>query len=151
YLVQQLYANVNVSNTISKALPPRLQPLAGPIAGGLENVAERAAYTFLGRPRVQIAWETANRVTAQQFINIVEGNSKAVHLTGNAVYLDLRPILGRLTSTFGLPSSLLDKLPPSAARLRVMTANQISSVQKVVKLVKGLAIILPLIALLLFA
>jgi len=151
YLVQELYANVNVSAELSKALPPRLQPLAGPVAGGLENLAERGAYAFLGRPRVQSAWSTANKVTAQQFINIVEGNSKAVQLNGNAVFIDLRPILGKLTHALGLPSSLVAKLPPSAARLKVMTANQISAVRKVVKLVKGLAVILPLVALLLFA
>jgi len=151
YLVQELYANVNVSGELSRALPPRLQPLAGPVAGGLENLAERAAFVFLGRPRVQTAWATANKVTAQQFINIVEGNSRVVQVTGKAVFIDLRPILGKLTEALGLPSSLLTKLPPSAARLKVMSANQISSVQTVVKLVKGLALILPLVALLLFA
>ncbi|HEY2656479.1 MAG TPA: hypothetical protein VGI55_11870 [Solirubrobacteraceae bacterium] len=151
FMVEQLYANVNVSGQISKALPTRLQPLAGPVAGGLENLAERAAFTLLGRPRVQTAWLAANKVTAQQFINIVEGHSKAVTLAGNAVYIDLRPILGQLTHAFGLPSSLLARLPPSAARLRVMTSKQISAVQSAVKIVKGLAVILPLVALLLFA
>ena len=151
FMVEQLYANVNVSGQLSSALPPRLKPLAGPVAGGLENLAEKAAFTFLGRPRVQSAWLAANKLTAKQFINIVSGNSKAVHLTGNAVYVDLRPILGQLTHAFGLPASLLSKLPPSAARLRVMTSKQISTVQNVVKLVKGLAVILPLVALLLFA
>jgi Short C-terminal domain len=151
YLVQQLYANIDVSKQLSGALPPRLKPLAGPVAGGLENLAQKAAYEFLGRPRVQAAWLAANRVTAKQFIDIVEGKSKLVLLNGNAVFIDLRPILGQLTQTLGLPASLLASLPPNAARLKVMTSNQISSVQKVVKLVKGLAVILPLIALLLFA
>lgn len=151
YLVTQLYANVDVSGTLSNALPPRLQPLAGPIAGGLENLAQRAAFQFLGRPRVQSVWLSANKLTAQQFINIVEGHSRAILVNGNAVYLDLRPILGQLTNALGLPPSLLAKLPPSAARLKVMTSNQISTVQNVVKLVKGLAVILPLVAFLLFA
>jgi len=151
YLVQELYANVDVSAELSSALPPRLKPLAGPVAGGLENLAETAADRFLGRPRVQAAWFTAQRVTAQQFINIVSGNSRAVQVTGHAVFIDLRPILGKLTQAFGLPSSLAAKLPPSAARLKVMSSSQISAIQKVVKLVKGLAVILPLVALLLFA
>lgn len=151
YLVQQLYANVDVSQTLSNALPPRLQPLAGPISGGLQNLAQTAAYNFLGRPRVQAAWSTAQRVTAQQFIDIVEGNSKAVKLSGNAVFIDLRPILTQLTQVLGLPSTLVAKLPPDAGRLKVMTSKQISTVQKVVKVIKGLAVILPLVALLLFA
>lgn len=151
YLVQQIYANVDVSQALSGALPPRLKPLAGPVSGGLENLAQSAAYNFLGRPRVQAAWSAAQRVTMQQFINIVEGKSKAVTLSGNAVYLDLRPMLGQLAQTLGLPSSLLAKVPPDAGRLKVMTSNQISAVQKVVKVIKGLAVILPLVALLLFA
>ncbi len=151
YLVQQLYANVNVSQQLSSALPPQLKPLAGPVAGGLENLAEKAAYQFLGRPRVQAAWFAANKVTAKQFIDIVEGKSKLVRLNGNAVFIDLRPILGQLTQVLGLPPALLAKLPPGAARLKVMTSKQISSVQKAVKLIKGLAVILPLLALLLFA
>lgn len=151
YLVDQVYANVNVSAQLSSALPPRLQPLAGPIAGGLQNLAQKAAFELLGRPRVQSAWRAANKLTAQQFINIVEGKSRLVQLNGNAVYVDLRPILGDLSSQLGLPASITDKIPPSAGRLKVMTSDQISTVQNGVDLLKGIAIIAPIVALLLFA
>lgn len=151
FMVDQVYANVNVAGQIKAALPPRLQPLAGPAAGGLRTVAQKAAFEFLGRPRVQEAWQTAQRVTAQQFINIVENKSKAITLSGNAVYIDLRPLMGQLTTTLGLPASVAQALPPGAGRLKVMSSNQISTVQNAVKLVKGLTIILPAVALLLFA
>jgi uncharacterized membrane protein len=90
-------------------------------------------------------------VTAQQFINIVENKSKAITLSGNAVYIDLRPLMGQLTTQLGLPASVAQALPPEAGRLKVMSSNQISTVQNAVKLVKGLTIILPAVALLLFA
>jgi hypothetical protein len=151
FMVDQVYANVNVAGQIKAALPPRLQPLAGPAAGGLRTVAQKAAFEFLGRPRVQEAWQTAQRVTAQQFINIVENKSKAITLSGNAVYIDLRPLMGQLTTTLGLPASVAQALPPGAGRLKVMSSNQISTVQNAVKLVKGLTIIIPAVALLLFA
>ncbi len=151
YLVDQVYANVNVSGQLSNALPPRLQPLAGPIAGGLQNLAQKAAFQLLGRPRVQSAWRAANKLTAQQFINIVEGKSKLVELNGNAVYVDLRPILGDLSSQLGLPASITDKIPPDAGRLKVMTSNQISTVQNGVDLLRGIAIVAPIVVLLLFA
>src|SRR4051812_30333500 len=92
YLVDQLYTNVDVAAEISDALPPRLQPLAGPVAGGLREVATRATLTTLGRPRVEKAWEEANRITAQQFINIAEDNSKVIGPQGNAVVLNLREL-----------------------------------------------------------
>ena len=52
YLVDQLYANVDVSAELRDALPERLQPLAGPAAGGLRELAERASKEALSRPRV---------------------------------------------------------------------------------------------------
>jgi hypothetical protein len=151
YLVDQVYANVNVAGELQAALPPRLQPLAGPAAGGLKNLAQKAAFELLGRPRVQEAWKTAQRVTAQEFINIVENKSRLITLQGNAVFIDLRPILGTLAQQLGLPASVTQSLPQSAGRLKVVSSNQVSTVQNVVKLVRGLAVILPLVALLLYA
>ncbi|MGZ4231049.1 MAG: SHOCT domain-containing protein [Solirubrobacteraceae bacterium] len=151
FMVDQVYANVNIAGELQAALPPRLQPLAGPVAGGLRTLAQKAAFELLGRPRVQAAWQTAQRVTAQQFINVVEGKSKAITLSGNAVYVDLRPLMGQLTTQLGLPASVAQALPPGAGRLKIMSSNQISTVQDAVDLVKGLTIILPAVALLLFA
>ncbi len=151
YVVEQVYANVNVAAQLRAALPPRLQPLAAPAAGGLENLAQQAAFQLLARPRVQEAWRAANKISAQQFINIVEGKSKLVSLQGNAVFVDLRPVLAQVAQRLGLPPSVVQKVPPSAARLKVMTSNQISTVKNGVKLLRGLAIALPVLALLLFA
>jgi hypothetical protein len=55
YLVDELYANVDVEADIREALPERAQPLAGPAAGALRNAAERAANEILARPRAQQA------------------------------------------------------------------------------------------------
>ena len=151
YLVNQVYANVNVAGDLQGALPPALKPLAGPASGALRGAAQNVADQVLGLPRVQDAWRAANKVAAQQFINIVEGKSKAVKLQGNQVVLDLRPIMVDVADTVGLPASLVDKVPPGAAQLKVLKSNQIKTVQSAVKLVRGLAIILPAIALILFA
>ena len=50
FLVDELYANVDVEGEIRAALPPRAQPLAGPAAGALRNFAERAAQRGAGAP-----------------------------------------------------------------------------------------------------
>ena len=150
YVVAQLYANVNVAGQLKTALPPQLQALAGPVAGGLQNLAQKAAYQLLGHPRVQAAWKAANRITAQQFIDIVEGKSRLVLLNGNAVFLDLRPIAVDLGQQLGLPSSLTDSIPTDAARLKLISSIH-TGVEYAVRVVWGLAIILPAIALILFA
>jgi Ca2+/Na+ antiporter len=149
-LVDQLYANVNVAAQLQTGLPPRLRPLAGPAAGGLRNLAQQATDRALERPRVQELWRAANRVTAQQFINIAEGKSKAITSSGNAVVLDLRVMLVNIAARLGLPSSLVDKIPPGAGRIKILTSDQVSTLRNGVAALRGLGFVLPVLALLLF-
>ena len=146
FLVDQVYSNVDVKGEVAGALPKRLQPLAGPAANGLRELAEKRMNKLLGRPKVQEAWKGANRITAQQFINIAEGNSKAVTAQGNAVVLNLDVILKELIQRLGLPRSLSDKIPESAGKITVMNSSQISTVQNGTNLLKSLAIVLPVLA-----
>ena len=63
YLVDQLYANVDVAAELQESLPPAVKPLAAPIAGGLRELSVRAADSLLSRPGVQTLWRrrTAGR------------------------------------------------------------------------------------------
>jgi|tagenome__1003787_1003787.scaffolds.fasta_scaffold20914794_2 hypothetical protein len=146
FLVDQVYTNVDVKGEVAKALPKRLTPLAGPAANGLRELAEKRTDRLLGRPRVQEAWKGANRITAQQFINIAEGKSAAITSQGNAVVLDLRVILTELIARLGLPRSLADKVPASAGKIKIMSSEQISTIQSAANLLKSLAIVLPVLA-----
>jgi hypothetical protein len=150
YLVDEAYNSVDVRAEVAASLPPRLQPLAGPAANAVRTLAERSANRFLGRPRVQEAWKTANKATAQQFINIAEGDSKAITQSGNAVVLDLRVVLLDIVRRLGLPGTLANKIPPNAAKLKIMSGNQVQSLQNGASALKGLAIVLPALALILF-
>lgn len=147
YLVDELYGNVNVAAELRTALPPRLQPLAGPAAGGLQQLSTRITLTLLGRPRVQAAWRAANKVAAQQFINIAEGKSGAITAQGSAVYLNTRLLVLDLVSRIGLPSTLASKIPPSAGKIQILKSDQVSTLQNVVSALKGLALLLPILAL----
>lgn len=147
FLVDEVYANVDVAAELQRALPPRLAPLAGPAANGLRSLAVRTADEALARPRVQQAWETANRLTAQQFINIAENKSGAITSSGNAVVLDLRVVLLDLVARLGLPGSLAQRIPVGAGRIRIMSGNQVTALQDGAKLVRGLSVVLPVLAL----
>src|SRR3954452_15621634 len=65
YLVDQLYANVNVEQEIKQRLPKQIQPLAGPLSGGLRSLANEAAKRAFANPRVQEAWKNANHAADQ--------------------------------------------------------------------------------------
>ncbi len=150
YLVDQLYANVDVASKIDDALPPRLAPLAAPIAGALRNAAVQGTELALSRPVVQNAWRTVNRAAALQLIAIVNGGTRHVTVKDGEVSLNLSTILNDVASRLGISADLGSKLPPSAASLVILQAKQIKLVQDIGQGLSGLAIALYILVPLLF-
>jgi predicted outer membrane protein len=150
YLVEQLYANVNVENELKSRLPTALQPLAGPAAGGLHQLAVEAAKLALASPHVQEVWRQANRLAAQQLVTIVNGGKGAVLIKEGAVTLNLATVVDELAKRLGLPN-VSSRLPASAAHLTILKSNQIKLVQNGGKALKGLALVLTIIVPLLYA
>ena len=151
FAVNQLYAKTDVSAEVRKALPPKLAPLAGPIAGGLHQAAQKGVYGLLGTAPVQTLWRASNRAAIRQFDNIVEGHSGAVTSKGDAVILDVRSMLVQVAQRLGIPSNVVDKIPENAGQITVVSGKRVKQVKGAVKLLKGLAIILPIVSLLLAA
>jgi putative oligomerization/nucleic acid binding protein len=146
YLVDELYSNVDVAAELQARLPKEAKPLAGPLAGGLREFAQRAAVRALESPRVQLAWEDANRQAHKEFVAVVEDKgSAAVTTAGGDVVLHLRPLVESLAQYLGLGGKLAGKLPPDAGDLVIMRSNQLDAAQKVTNLIRGLAIVLPLL------
>ena len=151
FLVNQLYARTDVTSQVRKALPPRLEPLAGPVAGGLRSLGEKAVFSLLGLPAAQRIWRHANEQAIRQLDNIVEEKEGAVTSKGDAIILDIRPVLVNIAGRLGLPPSVVDKLPPTAGRITVASSRRVKQVKNLIKLVKGLQVILPIVAFLLAA
>jgi len=151
YLVDQLYANVNVAGLIKSGLPTQFQGLAGPAAGALRNAAVQGTELALSRPRVQALWAQANRAADQTFIAIVNGGKGNVKINHGAVSLNLGAILDNVASRLGLPVTVSNKLPPNVANLTVFKSDQLKTVQDGGKAVKGLALWLTILCPLLYA
>jgi hypothetical protein len=151
FLVDSLYADVDVGGQLEQAIPAPFKSLADPVAGGLRSFALQSTERALGRPRLQEAWRTANRISAEQFIALAEGRSGAVTASGDAVILDLRVLVAELVTRLGLPRSLADRLPPETGRIKVLEADQIGTIQTGTALLQSLALVLPPLALGLFA
>jgi hypothetical protein len=142
FMVDALYANVDVQSELQQALPPRLQPLAGPAAAGLRQLTLRLADQALQRPRVQELWEDANRTMHEQLINVVE------HDSSENVDLDVGTIVTQLGEQLGV--DVAGRIPPGAAQIEVLPNDKLSSIQKAVKILRGLAIVLTILTLALF-
>ena len=150
YLVNQLYANVNVEQELKAKLPAQLAPLAGPLSGALHSLADEAAKRALASPRVQEVWKRANRAADQSFVTIVNGGKGAVAITGGQVTLNLALVVSDITNRLGLPN-VSSKLPASVAHLKILKSNQLKLVQDIGKTLKSLALWLTIIVPLLYA
>jgi putative oligomerization/nucleic acid binding protein len=151
YLVDQLYANINVQAQLKSGLPTQLKPLAGPASGALHSVAEEAAEKALATPQIQAAWEKANRAADQALVAIVNGGGSRVQINGGTVSLNLHQIVSDLASRLGLPASVADKLPPSVANLKVVTSSQLGLIRDLAKALHALALVLTILVVALYA
>ena len=143
FMVDALYQNVDVRAELDQRLPPDLKPLAGPASAGLRQLTDTASKEALQRPRVQDAWENLNRSAHEKLIALVEDDS------GEPVTLDLGEIVTQVGEENGLDVG--DRIPPEAAQIEVLPADELSTAQDAVKFLKGLAIVLTALALLLWA
>ena len=151
YLVDQLYASVDVSQEIRKALPADVKPLAGPIAGGLYELAIRTANTILSRPRVQTLWEEANRKAHQRLIQVIDDKGDLVATGGGDVVLDLRPLVQQLGQRLGVSERIEQRLGPNAGQIVLMRSDQLDTIQTIVKILRKLSVWLAFAMVALFA
>jgi hypothetical protein len=139
YLVDQLYANVDVTAEVRSALPKRAQPLAGAAAGALRNGAEQITRKALGRPRVQQLWVAANRNAHRQLVNVIDGGGTTVSTRNGTVTLDLKSMLDDIAARTGVGARVAARIPPSAAEITVLRSSQLNTAQNVGKALKPLA------------
>jgi hypothetical protein len=152
YLVDQLYANVDVAAELQARLPPEVKPLAAPIAGGLRELSVRAADNLLSRPAVQTLWEEANRRAHETFIRIVDDKGEFLQTGEGDVVLDLSPIVQQLADRVGLTEAQVEeRLGPDAGRIVIMESDQLGTVQTAVELIRKLSVWLAIAILVLFA
>jgi hypothetical protein len=142
FMVESLYANVDVQAELQQALPPRLQPLAGPAAAGVRELSIRLANRALERPRVQQLWEDANRALHENLIDVVQ------HGGDQDVNLNLGTIVSQVGDQVGIETA--GRIPPEATEIEVLPNDELSAAQKALKALRGLAIVLTAAALLLF-
>ena len=151
FLVDELYANVDIKGQIQQALPPRAAPLAGPAAGGLRELAERGTNRLLGRPRIQSRWEQANRRAHRELINVIEGGGDVVSTHGGDVVLDLKTLLSATQERVGVGGRAAQRLPADAAQIRILRSNQLGLAQDLVSFFEGLVAVLVVLSLGLYA
>ena len=137
-LVEQLYANVDVSAALEERLPPDQKGLAGPLAGVMRELLDRAAVQMLERPRVQELWVGSFTRAHRQLVRLLENDTTLVNVQGGAVVLDLRPLVVELGNRVAIVGNLAERLGPDAGKVEVMEADQLETAQNVTGVLKFL-------------
>jgi hypothetical protein len=174
YLVNQLFLSENVPARLESALPSELNGIAGPLSAGLEQLADHAVPLLLQTSQVQEAWRTANRSAHATLIQILNGGGKVVSTKQGTVTLDLHQLVSTLGAQLGLSSQVATlqakaqgaggvvargavkqklgiTLPATSGQIVIMRATQLRTAQNIAKGIRGLAVVLPLLSLALFA
>jgi hypothetical protein len=171
YMVDQLFSSVDVAGELRAALPPQAQAVAAPAAAGLRELANRAAPELLARPRVQDAWQIANRNAHKQLLQVLNGGSKTVSTSNGEVVLDLHALVDQLAGRLGVGQQVAAArakvgssgargavqqrlgvtLPPSSGRLVILRSKQLKTAQDIAKGIRHLSIIFTVLAFGLFA
>lgn len=147
FLVDQLYANVDVQDRLADALPPRVQPLAGPAAGALKDLAVRGTDALLTRPRAQALWEQANRRAHARLLDVVEGGGDVVSTEGGDVTLDLKALLGQTADRVGVGGRAEARIPEGAGQITVMRSDSLELAQDAVRVLRAAAVVLVVVML----
>jgi hypothetical protein len=150
YLVDQLYANVDVEKEIEDILPGDTKDLAGPVSGGLRQVAGDGADQVLRTTTAQDLWQDANRTAHEQLLAVLEDDKDAVSTEEGEVTLQLGSLVTNLAGEVGIGEQLAEKLPPDAGQVTILRSEDLRTAQDVVIAVKGLAIVLTLLTLVCF-
>jgi hypothetical protein len=150
YLVDQLYANVDVEEELSRILPGETKDLAGPVSGGLRQVAGSGAEEALKTTTAQDLWKNANRAAHEQLLAVLENKKEAVETEGGDVTLNLGSLVTNLADQVGIGAQLAEKLPPDAGQVTILRSDELKTAQDIAVAIKGLAIILSLLTFLCF-
>jgi hypothetical protein len=150
YLVDQLYANVNVEKELENILPGETKQLAGPVSGGLRQVAGGGAEQVLQSTTAEELWKDANRAAHEQLLAVLENKKEAVSTAEGNVTLNLGSLVTNLASQVGIGSQLAEKLPPDAGQITILRSDQLKTAQDIAVGIKGLALVLSLLTLIAF-
>jgi hypothetical protein len=146
---------IDFSSLAQQVLPDRADVLGPVIETGVQGFIRTRIDDFTRSQRFQDLWVEANRRAHTRLTELlVGGRSKRLVLDDDTVYLDLSPVVERIKT--GLQERGLTRIaaaiPPTVdGRIELVQSSALVRAQKGVKLLKAVAILLPILAVLCLA
>lgn len=148
--VDELFANVDVQAEVEDQLPKQYKGLAGPATAGLRQASYQIVNRALEQPRFQALFKTTVEETHKTLVQVLEGGGDRVTTQNGEVVLNLRPIVEEAANRIGVGQQVASKLPENAGRIVILRSDELSTAQNAFQLLKTLAWVLPLLALVAF-
>ncbi len=149
--VDELYANVDVEAAIRQRLPDDVQSLAAPTAAALRQAAPEILDRALQQPALQRLWTQTVEQSHTTLVRVLEGDEGVVSTTGGVVVLNLRGLVLEAADRIGIRDQVDARLQADAGRIEILRSDELDTAQDAFQLLKTLALVLPVLALLAFA
>jgi hypothetical protein len=110
YLVDQLYATVDVQGQIEERLPDSAKALAVPVAAASRQLALDVSEKALASPRFQALVSTAIRDGHRQFVRLMRDRDGYISSTDGKVTLNYGDLLAELATRLGVDPETIDQI-----------------------------------------
>lgn len=150
---QNLVTHTDLQNRVKSALPTRAGFLAGPITSGVESTTHQITLKAVQSDRFQQFWVNANRRAHDQVVALLTGSDeKALQAKNGEVVLDLSQVQAQATHALDARGiTVFDKVNVKAPTLVLFRSSQVTKLQRLIRFLDHLALVLPILTLLGFA
>jgi hypothetical protein len=151
---ENLIARTNVQSRVKNALPAKAGFLATPITSGLETATNEIALKAVQSKQFYTIWVGANRTAHKQLVALLTGsNEGSISSKNGKVTIDLSQVEVQVKKRLDARGiTVFDKIPAvKGINFVLFQSTSLTKVQRVVKVLNDLAIVLPIITLLLLA
>ena len=142
YIVDEIYANVDVQQELADKLPGDWQGIAGPIAAGIRTPATSVVERILSSDRVQKIWHNVNEKAHTVLVNVLEDKTRVGSTKDGKVTLNIGEIVQIVGTDLGIPKSVMDKLPADVGQITIFESSSLATIQTAVKVINILGPIL---------
>ena len=133
YLVDQVYASVDVQGEIEAKLPKQAKALSAPVAAATRQLALSVSEKALASPRVQDLVSLAIRMSHGQFVRLIEDKGAYVATTGGAVTLEYGDVIADLATRLGVDPATIAKLQSVVQEVSTDLKQRLTTTQTQIK------------------
>ncbi len=151
---EKVITGTDLEARVKSALPSRAGFLATPIADGVESATYNITLKLVESPRFEKLWVAANRASHKQLVAVLTGSQQgAVSTKDGKITINLDQVeLAVKKELDGKGITVFDKIPAvKGLNFVLFQSNDLVRIQKLVKFLNKLAVVLPIITLLFFA